>query len=135
MLKILLAVDDSGASEKAVAFVGEILGQRVGGGFSVTLLHVIESLPEFVLTRAARPETGTAFRTRPDGRIVGWLAFEALGSSALVLCAKAQRPKRNDQSATKPGDAPFRNRPPPTRRHAPPFHRPAKHAILKAGAS
>jgi nucleotide-binding universal stress UspA family protein len=66
MLNILLAVDDSGASEKAVAFVGEIFGQRVGGGFSVTLLHVIESLPEFVLTRAARPGTGTAFREVVD---------------------------------------------------------------------
>jgi nucleotide-binding universal stress UspA family protein len=61
-LNILLAIDHSEASRKTVRFVGEILGGRPADFATVTLFHVIESLPDFVVSGASHPELGPAFR-------------------------------------------------------------------------
>lgn len=61
-MKILLAIDGSATTEKAVRFVGKIFGPRGGEGTSITLLHVVESLPEFLLSRAAEGEQADAYR-------------------------------------------------------------------------
>jgi nucleotide-binding universal stress UspA family protein len=49
IVKILLAVDKSAASDKAVGFVGGMLAGRGSGDVSLTLLHIVESIPEFLV--------------------------------------------------------------------------------------
>jgi nucleotide-binding universal stress UspA family protein len=61
-VNILLAIDHSDASRKAVRFVGDAFGRNLSGDLSVTLLHVGDSLPEFILSRSADAEAGNAFR-------------------------------------------------------------------------
>lgn len=51
-MNILLPIDDSDASKKAVGFVGRTLGQRQGDDVTVTLFHAVESLPRFIASRA-----------------------------------------------------------------------------------
>jgi nucleotide-binding universal stress UspA family protein len=50
-VNILLAIDQSDASRKAVDFVAQTAGRMPAGSVSVTLLHVIDSLPDFIVTR------------------------------------------------------------------------------------
>lgn len=59
-MKVLLPVDRSTASSKAVQFVGKLLAGR-GGQDQVTLYHVAEFLPEFVLSDT--PEAGLTTRS------------------------------------------------------------------------
>ncbi len=59
-MKVLLPVDRSPASSKAVQFVGKLLAGR-GGQDLVTVFHVAEFLPEFVLTDL--PEAGLTTRS------------------------------------------------------------------------
>jgi nucleotide-binding universal stress UspA family protein len=50
---ILLAIDASESSRKAVWFVGQTVSRRQaqGGDLKVTLFHVVESLPDFIISR------------------------------------------------------------------------------------
>lgn len=59
-MKVLLPVDRSTASSKAVQFVGKLLAGRDGQD-QVTVFHVAEFLPEFVLTDT--PEAGLTTRS------------------------------------------------------------------------
>lgn len=59
-MKVLLPVDRSEASSKAVQFVGKLLAGRSGQD-QVTVYHVAEFLPEFVLTDL--PEAGLTTRS------------------------------------------------------------------------
>lgn len=52
-MNILLGVDSSDASTKAAAFVGKLLGGRTWPDLKVTLVHVIESLPEYLVSRGS----------------------------------------------------------------------------------
>lgn len=56
-MNVLLAIDGSEASNKAVRFVGHVFGRGQRAGVDVTLFHVVDSLPEFVLDRADSQET------------------------------------------------------------------------------
>lgn len=60
-MKVLLAVDHSDLSRDAVAFVGKVLGKSQIPGLQVTLFHVVESLPEFILSRSRQGESTSAF--------------------------------------------------------------------------
>ncbi|MEX0724829.1 MAG: universal stress protein [Planctomycetaceae bacterium] len=60
-MKILLAVDDSDASEKAVRHVGEIFGSG-GRHVQITLYHAMESLPEFLVSRITGPQVKEEYR-------------------------------------------------------------------------
>ena len=50
-MKLLLAVDHSEVSRKAVRFVGQVLGPAGSGAVEITLYHVTECLPEFITER------------------------------------------------------------------------------------
>ena len=64
-MKILLAIDGSQASREAVRFISEMLaGSRVQA--SVTLYHVIETLPEYLLSRGRDAVAGAAYRQLID---------------------------------------------------------------------
>lgn len=66
-MKFLIAVDDSMASNKAVQFLGQMLGSRTDWkGFEITLFHVVESLPEFIVSRSEQAQAGGAFRQVAD---------------------------------------------------------------------
>lgn len=54
-MKVLVCVDHSDSSRKAVAFVGRVLGTCSASDLKITLFHVAEFLPEFVLTDSAEP--------------------------------------------------------------------------------
>ena len=60
-MKVLLSLDSSPASEKAVAFVGRVFGKSASSGLEITLFHVIEGLPDFIASRSEAAATGTAF--------------------------------------------------------------------------
>lgn len=53
-MKILLAVDKSAASDKAVAFVGDLLSGRRSDDVSITLLHIVESMPDYLLYEGSK---------------------------------------------------------------------------------
>jgi nucleotide-binding universal stress UspA family protein len=61
-VKVLIAIDDSDVSRKAVAFAARILGRRVDKDVEITLFHVVESLPEYILARSYQGGAGSAFR-------------------------------------------------------------------------
>jgi len=61
-MELLLAVDKSDASIKAVRFVGNMFGGDTRNDVSVTILHVIESLPDFLVQRCADTEAASAYR-------------------------------------------------------------------------
>lgn len=52
-MKVLIAVDNSEASQRALAFAGRMLGDRPALDIEITLFHVVESLPEFLLAAGA----------------------------------------------------------------------------------
>ena len=55
-MKILLPIDESKASDKAVQFVGNVLSCRADDEFSLTLLHVVESIRDSMATRGSGVE-------------------------------------------------------------------------------
>ncbi len=61
-MKVLIAVDGSDVSRKAVAFAGNVLGRRAERDVEVTLFHVAESLPEFLLHRGGAGGTAASLR-------------------------------------------------------------------------
>jgi nucleotide-binding universal stress UspA family protein len=61
IVKVLLAVDHSDLSRDAVAFVGKVLGKSQIPGLEITIFHVVESLPEFILSRSRQGESSGAF--------------------------------------------------------------------------
>jgi nucleotide-binding universal stress UspA family protein len=61
-MELLLAVDKSDASIKAVRFVSKMFGGNTRNDVSVTILHVIDSLPDFLVQRCADAEAGSAYR-------------------------------------------------------------------------
>ncbi|MDA0835076.1 MAG: universal stress protein [Planctomycetota bacterium] len=60
-MKILLAVDASDASEKAVRHVGAIFGSG-GPRVQITLYHAMESLPEYLVSRITGPQQSEEIR-------------------------------------------------------------------------
>ncbi|MGE5194997.1 MAG: universal stress protein [Deltaproteobacteria bacterium] len=48
-MNVLIAIDGSDVSRKAVAFAGKMLGRCAERDVEVTLFHVVEALPEFLL--------------------------------------------------------------------------------------
>lgn len=54
-MKVLVCVDHSDSSRRAVAFAGKVFGQGAASDLKITLFHVAEFLPEFVLTDHAEP--------------------------------------------------------------------------------
>jgi nucleotide-binding universal stress UspA family protein len=54
-VNVLICVDHSDASRKAVQFAGKILGQCSLPDLNVTLFHVAELLPEYVLSDHPMP--------------------------------------------------------------------------------
>lgn len=50
-MHILLAIDNSEASRKAVRFVGQTVGRREAKDLAITLFHVVESLPDYIISR------------------------------------------------------------------------------------
>lgn len=95
-MKVLVAIDDSEASRKAVVFAGKLLGQRAVQDCDVTLFHVCESLPEFILARSKAGEVDNAFRKVADewaatGRSLGTKLLE---EQALTLTAAGIPPAK-----------------------------------------
>jgi nucleotide-binding universal stress UspA family protein len=56
---VLIAVDDSAAAQKAVDYVGAIFGNRSFEGLSITLLHVVESVPVDLVPAPGDPQLAT----------------------------------------------------------------------------
>lgn len=54
-VNVLICVDHSPASRKAVQFVAGLLGKSPVSGLSITLFHVTELLPEYVLSEQPAP--------------------------------------------------------------------------------
>ncbi len=65
-MKVLIAVDGSEVSRKAVAFAGKMLGRRAERDVEVTLFHVVESLPDFLLPRTSQGGTAGSLRQAAD---------------------------------------------------------------------
>lgn len=59
-MKVLVAVDATGGSAKSVAFVAKLLCGRTDSQLSVTLFHVVESLPEYILSKSGQDSSGSA---------------------------------------------------------------------------
>lgn len=108
-MKVLVAIDDSEVSRKAVVFAGKLLGPRSKQDCEVTLFHVCESLPEFILARSGSGDDNNAFRKVADewantGKALGekLLEEQALTLTAagippakvnIRLCQKEARPE------------------------------------------
>jgi nucleotide-binding universal stress UspA family protein len=54
-VNVLICLDHSASSRKAVEFAGRVLGKASIAGLSVTLFHVAELLPEYLLTDQPAP--------------------------------------------------------------------------------
>lgn len=95
-MKVLVAVDDSEVSRKAVSFVGKLLGHRAEADVSVTLFHVVESLPEFILARTGTMETENAFRQVADewAETSRSLGEKLLAEQSLTLAAAGIPPAK-----------------------------------------
>ncbi len=65
-MKVLIAVDGSAVSRKAVAFAGKMLGRRAERDVEVTLFHVAEALPEFLLPRAGQGGAAGSLRVAAE---------------------------------------------------------------------
>jgi len=59
-VKVLVAVDDSEVSHKAVGLAASVFGPRQD--VDVTLFHVVESLPEFILARSNQGGADNVYR-------------------------------------------------------------------------
>lgn len=60
IVKVLVAIDETPGSQKAVAFAAKLLAGRNDPQLSVTLFHVVESLPDFILAKSGRDSAGSA---------------------------------------------------------------------------
>lgn len=94
-MKVLIAIDDSEGSRKAVAFAGKLLAHRTDQGADVTLFHVVESLPEFILSRSGAGEDA-AFRQVAEewAQTNKGLGEKLLADQALTLAAAGIPPAR-----------------------------------------
>jgi len=63
-VKVLIAVDSSDVAQRAVVFAGKILAGR--NDVEVTLFHVVESIPEFVLAESKQGGSMNALRLVAD---------------------------------------------------------------------
>jgi nucleotide-binding universal stress UspA family protein len=72
--QILIAVDDSEASERAVAYVGDLIGRRQG--YRVRLLHILPPLPPALLEvgGSENPEIEQREETSIHDQQATWLA-------------------------------------------------------------
>lgn len=106
-MKILVAVDQSQATDRAVEFVGRTLAPHAEGAASITLFHVVESLPEELLSRAEGSEHAVAYRQvcqdwdvqrRTDGQVLlekQKSTLQAAGvSQADITCKLVERESR-----------------------------------------
>jgi len=98
IVKVLIAVDDSDVSRKAVAFAGKLLGHREEPDADVTLFHVVESLPEFILARSGNGEAASAFRQVAEewAQTSRDLGEKLLAEQSLTLAAAGVPPARID---------------------------------------
>lgn len=64
IVKVLVAIDESEVSRKAVDLIGTLFGRRQD--VDVTLFHVVESLPEFILARSHQGGADNAYRKVAD---------------------------------------------------------------------
>lgn len=108
-MKVLLAIDDSEVSRKAVAFCGKMLGRGTYPDLDVTLFHVVESLPDFILARSGDTSGGSAYRqvaedwaenNRQGGEKLLSAQKQALAATGIPderintkLCQKESRPE------------------------------------------
>ncbi len=83
-MKILIAVDGSPATDKAVAFAADMLKHNAANA-SITLFHVVESLPEFLLGRAGGKQSDDVYR-----RVVGEWEAENKSAGERMLAAQEQ---------------------------------------------
>lgn len=84
-MKVLVTLDTSAAANKVLTFVGQIFGQAARPGLEITLFHVVETLPEFILSRTKTSSAGAAFQQVADE----WA--KSNHSSAEKLLAEATR--------------------------------------------
>jgi nucleotide-binding universal stress UspA family protein len=61
--KFLIAVDDSAAAAKAVAYAGRLLAPYRAGDYTITLFHVVESIPAAMLTKQQDPALASVIQT------------------------------------------------------------------------
>ena len=83
-MKVLLTLDHSPASDKAVAFVAKVLGKSALPGLEITLFHVVEPLPDFIESRSQPAAAGNAFRQVADE----WSRESQAGGERLVASAQ-----------------------------------------------
>jgi nucleotide-binding universal stress UspA family protein len=65
-VKVLIAVDGSEVSRKAVAFAAKMLGRRTERDVEVTLFHVAAALPEFLLPRGEHAGAAESLRVAAE---------------------------------------------------------------------
>lgn len=61
-MRILMGIDGSLATAKAIRFVGELFGQSKSKDIWITLLHVTESIPDQSLEPGIPQSLGTAYQ-------------------------------------------------------------------------
>src|SRR5262249_25878731 len=89
IVKVLIAIDDSDVSRKAVAFAGRLLGHRQAHDVEVTFFPVVQSVPDFILSRSGHGDAGNAFRQVADewAETCRSLGEKLLADQALTLAA------------------------------------------------
>lgn len=65
-MNVLVAIDHSEASRKAARFVADMFQGRSANDVSVTLVHVVESLPDYVFWHASQSDSGDDIRRVAD---------------------------------------------------------------------
>jgi nucleotide-binding universal stress UspA family protein len=79
MHNVLIAVDESSASRKAVEYAAELFG-KLGGDVQVTLFHAAEAMPAELLPRLSDPNLGEVLQ-----RAIGeWSAHAPDRAEALL---------------------------------------------------
>ena len=82
-MHLLLAVDHSDASDKAVKFVADCFQKAAADSVKVTLFHVVESLPSFVVPAHHGAESKEIFAEAADA----WeKANQKAGEELLATC-------------------------------------------------
>ena len=84
-MKILLTIDRSPASDKAVRFVAAVFGQAGRSDLQVTLLHVAESLPDELLFL-----TGDATKQAQYRKLAEELEHDSRAEGERLLAEKRQ---------------------------------------------
>jgi len=95
--RLLVAIDDSAASRRAVAYVARIIGGRKG--FRIRLFHVRAPLPPRLVDFAVGEDPGSAQRRRTEGKHAhaAWVtqgekAAQAVFSRAKSILRRARTP-------------------------------------------